>query len=123
MLTAYLLTGERSVSSEELRELRAQAADWNGHVARRYQELSESIVGWFPYISAVALKYVHKCQRELRIRGDVLEVGVHHGNSALFLMLLCDETERLHLNDLRMHGEVLAAQENLLDVVAVHFFS
>ena len=88
------------LGDRRLKELREAGRDLKQSAAKAYLPLASSVDGWFSLTSAVIIEYLHKLQMELQFRGSVLEIGVHHGKSALFLKILAQEGEHVHFNDL-----------------------
>lgn len=61
---------------------------------RRYLDETRSVEGWFFPIDAYLFGFIDDVQQREGIRGNLFEVGVHHGKTALFLarMKAADET-------------------------------
>jgi hypothetical protein len=55
--------------------------------------------GWLAPVDAAALLVIGDLQRTSRIRGDVLEIGVYKGKSAILLGGVIDPSEALHVCD------------------------
>lgn len=66
-----------------------------------YLEHLPEVDGWLSTSGAKAICLAGAAQRRLGIAGDIFEIGVHHGKSAILLSHLLDPaTERLRVNDL-----------------------
>jgi hypothetical protein len=68
--------------------------------ADRYVGTMESVPGWFTRVDARLLLAIDRCQVEHGGRGDLLEIGVYLGKSAILLGYLPNDGEVLHLCDL-----------------------
>ena len=77
-------------------------------------ESANEIDGWFFPLDQRAFFEIFSVQNQLRITGDVVEVGVHHGKSLVLLSLLKNVTERLLGFDL-FHGDSQARTEANVD--------
>jgi hypothetical protein len=94
---------EDSDSSEK-----AVAAAWDnrarmaqGIAGLEYLEHLPEVDGWLSTSGAKAICLIGEAQRRLGVTGDIFEIGVHHGKSAILLShLLNSATERLRVNDL-----------------------
>jgi hypothetical protein len=82
--------GEFTVATESGRR---SAAD-------RYIRSMESVPGWFTRVDARLLLGIDRCQAAEGIRGDLLEIGVYLGKSAILLGYLPTDGEALHVCDL-----------------------
>lgn len=65
----------------------------------QYRKVKQ-IEGWFSEEAAMMLALLNKVQKESGIRGDIFEIGVHHGKSALFFHSFLAVTEQLNVCDL-----------------------
>ncbi len=75
---------------------------------RRLVRRTNGISGWFSAGAASVFAVLNQVQLENNIEGNLFEIGVHHGKSAVFLAYLrnsesetlgvCDVFERQHLN-------------------------
>ena len=83
----------------------------SGNVTRdevtRYLEETGTVEGWFFPIDAYLFGFVDEVQRREGIRGNLFEIGVHHGKTAMFLarcrrdgevLGVCDVFEQQELN-------------------------
>ncbi|GHB83327.1 class I SAM-dependent methyltransferase [Persicitalea jodogahamensis] len=66
---------------------------------KKYRELSR-IDGWFAEEAAMLISLLDTVQRHNQIKGDLFEVGVHHGKSTLFFYHLLVGSEQLRVCDL-----------------------
>ena len=89
-----------SAHTEEFAGVRSALDEWDDKAADKYLALAGDIEGWFSRMSATAIEYFHKAQSQLGIHGDMLEIGVHHGKSAMFFLAMRRPGELVHLNDL-----------------------
>lgn len=64
-----------------------------------YLRSTASVEGWFFPIDAFLFGLIDEIQKELGIRGDLFEIGVHHGKTAIFLARMLDEGETLGVCD------------------------
>jgi hypothetical protein len=68
--------------------------------AESYIGRMDEVQGWFSEAAAHTFCLVQEVQRRHGIWGDIAEIGVHHGRSALLLSCFVDRTrEWLYLND------------------------
>ena len=58
-------------------------------------ESASEIDGWFFPLDQRAFLEIFNAQNQLQIKGDVVEIGVHHGKSLVLLSLLKSADERL----------------------------
>lgn len=75
---------------------------------RRIIRRTNNISGWFSAGAASVFAVINQIQKENNIEGNLFEIGVHHGKSAIFLAYLrnsqsellgvCDIFENQHLN-------------------------
>jgi hypothetical protein len=66
-----------------------------------YMAVMDQVEGWLSVPCARLLCLLHAAQRSQGVRGDLFEIGVHHGKSALLLSCFVDPaTEWLLVNDL-----------------------
>lgn len=74
---------------------------------RRYLDETRSVEGWFFPVDAYLFAFVDEVQKREAIRGNLFEIGVHHGKTALFLARMarpgellgvCDVFEQQELN-------------------------
>ena len=74
---------------------------------RRYLDETRHVEGWFFPVDAYLFGLIDDIQREEAISGNLFEIGVHHGKTALFLararrneelLGICDVFERQELN-------------------------
>ncbi|HEX7153291.1 MAG TPA: class I SAM-dependent methyltransferase [Thermoanaerobaculia bacterium] len=72
-----------------------------------YLRATRGVEGWFFPIDAYLFAFIDSIQQRERIAGDLFEIGVHHGKTAIFLGRLlrageslgvCDVFERQNLN-------------------------
>ena len=74
----------------------------------KYFKSFNSIYGWFNILSAKSLLWLDFIQKKENIEGNIFEIGVFLGKSAILLGLFVDqEKERLGLCDHLMAGEKL----------------
>lgn len=66
---------------------------------RQYLDDSANIEGWFFPVDAYLFGFLDSVQREQSIRGDLFEIGVHHGTSALLLARMLQPGEHLGVCD------------------------
>ncbi|GAB2784004.1 hypothetical protein GCM10027275_30120 [Rhabdobacter roseus] len=66
---------------------------------KAYQNINK-IAGWFSEEAAMALALFDEVQKQNQYSGDIFEIGVHHGKSALFLHQFLSDTEDLRICDL-----------------------
>lgn len=73
----------------------------------RYLDETRQVEGWFFPIDAYLFGFIDEVQRREGIRGNLFEIGVHHGKTALFLarcrrdaelLGVCDVFEQQELN-------------------------
>lgn len=76
------------------------AADVRG-LARR----TRNVDGWFSADAASLFALLDSAQKEHDVRGDLFEIGVHHGKSALLLAALTRPEERLGVCDVFDAGQ------------------
>lgn len=67
---------------------------------RRYERQRHRIPGWLSLVDLRLLAIVDQVQRDAGTRGDVLEIGVFRGKSAVVLGWLCRDDEDVVLCDL-----------------------
>ena len=59
------------------------------------------IHGWFSFEAAMLFAWIDEIQKSNDLVGDIFEIGVHHGKSAVFLAAMLDHTrEKLAVCDL-----------------------
>ena len=72
-----------------------------------YLDVTREVEGWFFPIDAYLFAAIDEIQRAEGIRGNLFEIGVHHGKTAIFLARMlrdaevlgvCDVFEQQHLN-------------------------
>lgn len=72
----------------------------------KYQEAKStyrqirSISGWFSKEAAQLLALLDEIQKKNKLTGDIFEIGVHHGKSALFLHRFLSDDEKMQVCDL-----------------------
>lgn len=73
----------------------------------RYLEETRGVEGWFFPVDAYLFGFVDEIQKQEGVKGNLFEIGVHHGKTALFLarcrvegelLGACDVFERQELN-------------------------
>jgi hypothetical protein len=69
-------------------------------VAMQVAARCRRIQGWFSFEAALLFAWIDEVQRQERISGDLFEIGVHHGRSAILLSHLLDDSECLGVCDL-----------------------
>jgi hypothetical protein len=72
------------------------------------------VEGWFDFDDALAFHSILKLQQEMKIHGDILEIGAFAGKSAIFLNYYRDKSEELHICDI-FEGEISGS--NKVEVV------
>ena len=68
--------------------------------ARRYVERMDEVPGYFSTLDAEMFTTLSEQQARLGVNGDLLEIGVWFGRSAILLGYLACDGERVHVNDL-----------------------
>lgn len=58
-----------------------------------------NIPGWFAFESALLFAWIDEMQQQMGLSGDVFEIGVHRGRSAVLLSHFLDAGERLGVCD------------------------
>jgi len=66
---------------------------------RDYFNATQSIEGWFFPIDAHLFATIDVLQKRMNVRGNLFEIGVHHGKTAIFLAHLASPDERLGVCD------------------------
>jgi hypothetical protein len=66
---------------------------------QQFLDDTESVEGWFFPIDASLFGALDEIQKRERIRGDLFEIGVHHGKSAILLGRMLAAGERLGVCD------------------------
>jgi hypothetical protein len=66
---------------------------------RRYLDETRHVEGWFFPVDAYLFAFVDAIQKREGIRGNLFEIGVHHGKTALFLARVAAEGEALGVCD------------------------
>lgn len=61
---------------------------------------SRSINGWFSQEAATLISCIDAYQKDRDIRGDIFEIGVHHGKSSVFMAGLLRPDEQLSVCDI-----------------------
>ncbi|HEY7387633.1 MAG TPA: class I SAM-dependent methyltransferase [Bryobacteraceae bacterium] len=71
-----------------------------------YLEAFKTIEGWFSYDAALLFMAYNELLSQCGVAGDVLEIGVHHGLSAIAVASLCGDGNCFYAVDLfeRMQG-------------------
>ena len=73
----------------------------------RYLDETRTVEGWFFPVDAYLFGFIDEVQRRERIEGNLFEIGVHHGKTAMFLarclrdgevLAVCDVFEQQELN-------------------------
>jgi len=68
---------------------------------KNYIRLFDQIEGWMSTACAQSICMLNKIQKKLGIKGDIFEIGVHHGKSAILLsFFIGSENALLRLNDI-----------------------
>ncbi|MFN2386936.1 MAG: class I SAM-dependent methyltransferase [Thermoanaerobaculia bacterium] len=69
--------------------------------AEAYIRRMDEVQGWFSEGAAHTFCLIQDLQRRHGVEGDIVEIGVHHGRSALLMSCFVDlEREWLYLNDI-----------------------
>jgi hypothetical protein len=76
---------------------RSGAERWSA--AERYIDAMEGVPGWFAKVDARLLLGIDRCQADHSSGGDLLEIGVYLGKSAILLGFLAAGGEALHVCD------------------------
>jgi hypothetical protein len=66
---------------------------------RRYLDETRHVEGWFFPVDAYLFAFLDEIQKREGIRGNLFEIGVHHGKTALFLARAAAEGETLGVCD------------------------
>jgi SAM-dependent methyltransferase len=66
---------------------------------RRYLDDTRDVEGWFFPVDAYLFGFVDEIQRRERLAGNLFEIGVHHGKTAIFLARMRREHELLGVCD------------------------
>jgi hypothetical protein len=66
---------------------------------RRYLDDTRTVEGWFFPVDAYLFAFVDEVQRREGIGGNLFEIGVHHGKTAIFLARMQREGEALGVCD------------------------
>src|SRR6266568_2474608 len=67
---------------------------------RRIMRRTRRIEGWFSRDAAALIALLDEAQLTAGVRGNIFEIGVHHGRSVAFLCALARDEERLGVCDL-----------------------
>lgn len=70
-----------------------------GDQVRRYLDDTRDVEGWFFPVDAYLFGFIDEIQRSEGIAGNLFEIGVHHGKTALFLARAAREGERVGVCD------------------------
>lgn len=79
----------------------------NRDEVHRYLDETRSVEGWFFPVDAYLFGFIDEVQQRESIRGNLFEIGVHHGKTAIFLarcrrdpelLGVCDVFEQQELN-------------------------
>lgn len=65
----------------------------------RYLDETRTVEGWFFPVDAYLFGFIDEVQRREEIRGNLFEIGVHHGKTAIFLARCRREAELLGVCD------------------------
>jgi hypothetical protein len=68
--------------------------------ARAIAQRSKSIAGWFTPDAAELFGFLDCIQRTLHVQGDLFEIGVHHGKSAVVLAAMARPEETVAVCDI-----------------------
>jgi hypothetical protein len=85
----------------------------------RYRDHLGSVPGWFAEVDARCFVVADRCQTAAGTRGDLLEIGVYHGKSAILLGDLCKPGETLVVCDI-FEEEAGVSAENRAEHRAYH---
>lgn len=80
-------------------ELRQNAPHVKRTAVLEYLSATEGVEGWFFPIDAFLFAIVDEIQKREGIRGNLFEIGVHHGKTALFLSRMSEPGELLGVCD------------------------
>lgn len=69
------------------------------HVVKSYLDETKHVEGWFFPIDALLFAAIDEIQKEEGIAGNLFEIGVHHGKTALFLARMLRDGESLGVCD------------------------
>jgi hypothetical protein len=64
-----------------------------------YLRRRSTVAGWFTELDALMFAWIDQVQRQCKVRGDLLEIGVFAGKSAILLGCLLDTNEELVVCD------------------------
>jgi predicted O-methyltransferase YrrM len=70
----------------------------NPSIARYYQSLGD-VPGWLEPTDYIVLELLDKMQEAAGVTGDILEIGVYQGRTAILLQYFCRGDERLSVCD------------------------
>lgn len=66
---------------------------------RRYLDDTRAVEGWFFPVDAYLFGFIDEVQRRESIEGNLFEIGVHHGKTAIFLARMRRSSEMLGVCD------------------------
>jgi len=69
------------------------------HEVAEYLRSTRDVEGWFFPIDAYLFAMIDEIQKEEGIAGDLFEIGVHHGKTAIFLAHMTSHDERVGVCD------------------------
>jgi cephalosporin hydroxylase len=81
----------------------------NAYLKTDHQEIK----GWFYPLDMVLFCFADQLQKQAGIRGDIFELGVHHGKSLVLLSLLSRRDEMLYAMDLYREDFLQQTQNNM----------
>ena len=70
------------------------------HQIEIIQKSTGKIEGWFSNQAAYLIGSLDEIQQSLNIKGDIFEIGVHHGKSTVFFNHLINGSEKLNVCDI-----------------------
>lgn len=77
------------------------------------EQVNESVQGWFYEPDICLMSQILKWQMELGIEGNICEIGVYHGKSAILLSMIRQSSEKLFLLDIFPEDMEKTAKENI----------
>jgi hypothetical protein len=72
----------------------------------RYLDETRTVEGWFFPVDAYLFGFIDEVQRREGLRGNLFEIGVHHGKTAMFLARCRRDAELLGVCDVFEHQEL-----------------
>jgi predicted O-methyltransferase YrrM len=88
--------------------------DWDSLGAHRYIDAIHTVPGWIDQLDALLFVWIHESQQRAGIVGDILEIGVSSGRSAILLGYFRQPGERFVACDLFVGDTSRAFRHNYL---------